>query len=265
MSRALGLLGTLLRIGFAQAVAYRAELIVWILSYTMPLVMLALWSAVAAEGPVKGYDQAAFAAYFITTLVVRMVVAAWVVWELNEEIRHGRLGMRLLRPLHPLVDYASSNVAAIPIRFLLAGPIVVIALAVGGTDELSHDPLQWALVPVTLALAWVMTYLVQALIGTLAFFWESSLSIFDIYLGLYLVCSGYVMPLDLLPERLTAVIDVLPFRSMLAVPVEAILGRVTAGQTGAAIAVQLGWIAVFWLATVLLWRRGVARFTAFGG
>ena len=35
-------LPTLFRIGFAEAVAYRAEFFVWILSTTMPLIMLAI-------------------------------------------------------------------------------------------------------------------------------------------------------------------------------------------------------------------------------
>ena len=48
---------TLLRVGLAAAVAYRAEFLVWMLSTTMPLVMLALWSAVAREAPVGRFDQ----------------------------------------------------------------------------------------------------------------------------------------------------------------------------------------------------------------
>ena len=43
---------TLLRVGFAEAIAYRAEMIVWVLATTMPLVMLALWTSVASDGPV---------------------------------------------------------------------------------------------------------------------------------------------------------------------------------------------------------------------
>ena len=37
---------TLFRVGFMQSIAYRAEMFVWILSSTMPLVMLALFAAV---------------------------------------------------------------------------------------------------------------------------------------------------------------------------------------------------------------------------
>ena len=48
----------LFRLGFASIVAYRAEMVIWILSATMPLVMLALWNAVTAEGAVAGFGQA---------------------------------------------------------------------------------------------------------------------------------------------------------------------------------------------------------------
>ncbi len=62
---------TLVRIGVMQAVAYRAELFVWILSNSMPFIMLALFVAVAREGPLGGYGSADFVAYFLATFVVR--------------------------------------------------------------------------------------------------------------------------------------------------------------------------------------------------
>ena len=42
---------SLLRVGMADMLAYRAEFLVWILSMNLPLVMMALWTAVAADGP----------------------------------------------------------------------------------------------------------------------------------------------------------------------------------------------------------------------
>ena len=47
----------LLRTGFAAAVAYRAEFLIWMFSTNMPLIMLALWAAVARNGPVGPYSQ----------------------------------------------------------------------------------------------------------------------------------------------------------------------------------------------------------------
>ena len=104
--RTLRAIPTLLRVGLAEAVAYRAEFLVWLLSTNMPLVMLALWSAVARDAPVGRFGQRDFVAYFLAALVVRLMTGAWVVWELTFEIRQGTLAFRLLRPIHPLVAYA---------------------------------------------------------------------------------------------------------------------------------------------------------------
>ena len=63
----------LLRTGFAAAVAYRAEFLIWMFSTNMPLIMLALWAAVARNGPVGSYSQRGFVAYYLCTLLVRRV------------------------------------------------------------------------------------------------------------------------------------------------------------------------------------------------
>ena len=63
-ARAIKAFPTLLRVGISEVVAYRAEFVVWILTTNMPLVMLAIWRAVAADGPVGRFDQRAFTAYY---------------------------------------------------------------------------------------------------------------------------------------------------------------------------------------------------------
>lgn len=134
---------TLMRVGFAEAVAYRAEMLVWVLSTTMPLIMLGLWSAVAADAPVGRFDQRDFLAYFLATFIVRQLTGAWVAWQMSFEVRTGTLSMRLLRPLHPMVSYAVENVAALPLRLVVALPVALLALVLLGTKSLPHSPLVW--------------------------------------------------------------------------------------------------------------------------
>ena len=157
MRRTLRATPTLLRVGLAEAVAYRAEFLVWLLSTNMPLVMLALWSAVARDGPVGRFTQADFAAYYLAALVVRLLTGAWVVWELNFEIRQGTLAFRLLRPLHPLVAYAAENVAAMPVRLAVSLPVALVALTLLGEHHVTRDPLLLAIFPVSVFAAWLIT------------------------------------------------------------------------------------------------------------
>jgi ABC-2 type transport system permease protein len=258
-------LPTLLRVGFAETIAYRGEFLIWILSTNMPIIMLLLWSAVAREAPVGRYGEAEFGAYFLTTLVVRLNTSSWVVWEMNYEIRQGALAMRLLRPLHPFVSYASENLAAVPFRLLLSLPIIVGGLLWLGTRHFSPDPVVWSLWPLALGGAWASTFCFMAIIGTLAFFWDSTVALFHFWLGLFFVFSGYTIPLELFPAWLRHPVQYLPFRFQLSFPVEMLLGQLGRKEVLVLLAVQWGYAAIFLAASLLLWRRGLRRFAAFGG
>ena len=216
----------LLRAGFASAVAYRAEFLIWMFSTNMPLIMLALWAAVARSGPVGGYSQGGFAAYYLCTLLVRLLSGSWVVWELTMEIRQGTLALRLLRPIHPLFAYSAENLAAVPLRGIVALPVVCILLWTA-RGQLGHDAVLWLMLVPALFGAWLLTFLVMALIGTLALYVESAASLFEAWLGISAVLSGYLVPLDLFPQAVQRIALLLPFRFLLSFPVELMLGKIS--------------------------------------
>jgi ABC-2 type transport system permease protein len=263
--RTLRALPVLLRVGFAGIVAYRSEMIVWILTTNMPLVMLALLRAVAAEGPVGHFDAARFTAYYFATLVVRLLTSAWVVWELVYEIRQGTLAAKLLRPLSPLVPYATDNLAALPIRGAMVLPIAVIGVLWAGPDRFTHDPLAWLAFVVSVAAAWGVTFLVMLAIGTLALRWESSLSLYNLWIAAYFVFSGYLLPLELFPPRVLAVVRWMPFRYLLSFPVEIALGALSRREILLGLAAQLAWVVASALLAKVVWRDGLRRFAAYGG
>lgn len=251
------------KISFAEAVAYRASMLAWILTTTFPLVSLALWTGLAADGPIGGYDRDAFAGYFIAAFLVRQATASWVVWDLEQQIRSGDLSALLLRPVHPLLHHVMQNLAALPVRAALALPLggVVLALA-GGSASPSWAALA-ALVP-ALALAWLLSFLVQASVACAAFWITTSSSLYEAWLGLYMVLSGTALPTSLFPGPIAAVVRVLPFHATLGFPVELVLGRVSGPAIAGGLALQAGWVAVFAGLTALLWRRGVRAYEAVG-
>src|SRR5277367_4195564 len=151
----------LLRVGFAEAVAYRAEMLVWVLATTMPLVMLSLWTAVARDAPIGRYGQPEFVAYFLATFVVRQLTGCWVFWEMNFEVRNGTLAMRLLRPVHPLWAYAAESLAAMPMRIVVSLPAALVAFFVVGRAGAIHDPVLWKIWVVSIVGAWLLTLFVN--------------------------------------------------------------------------------------------------------
>lgn len=269
MTRTLRALPTMLRIGLAEAIAYRAEMLVWVLSTTMPFVMWVMWSAVAEVAPVigqsgKSYGAGAFSAYFLCTFIVRQLVSSWASWEMNFEVRQGTLAMRLLRPIHPINSYAMGHIAALPLRFFVATP-VAIALVVTSTKQLPSDWRIWALWVPCMIGAWLVAFLSNIAVGTLCFFMESSLKIMEVWLACLMVFSGYLIPLDLFPPVLRAVAEVLPFRYQIGLPVEVMTGVYTVEQTARLIGIQWAWAFALLTLSLVSWRQGVKRFQAFGG
>jgi ABC-2 type transport system permease protein len=265
LGRALRAFPTLLRVGVAEAVAYRAELVIWLLTTTMPLVMLALWSEVAREGgPIGGFSGADFTAYFLASFIVRQLTGCWVAWDMNREIREGLISMRLLKPVHPLAAYAAENLAALPMRLLLSLPIALLALWLAGAGHVTHDPLMLALFAVAVAGAWLLSFSIMAAMGSLAFFIDSSLAVADLWFGLFFILSGYFVPIALFPGWLRELAGVLPFRSMLGLPVEMLIGLQTRGQALQGMAIEWAWVLACWALAVGLFTAGARRYSAYG-
>lgn len=256
---------TMLRVGLSEALAYRAEMLVWILGTTMPLIMLALWSAVAKEAPIGRFGQTAFVAYFLADFIVRQLTGSWASWQLSFEVRTGQLSMRLLRPVHPIAAYAADHLSALPTRLIIAVPVAVIGLWAVGASKLPRDPRVWALWVLALIGAWVITFLANFAIGCLAFFIESSLKVMDVWSALFFVFSGYLIPVELFPSGLRTVTNWMPFRYQIGFPVELMTGAYGLHRGLVMLARQWGWVAIFALITAWIWRKGLRRFEAYGG
>lgn len=258
----------LLRVGFSEMVAYRAEFLVWILTTNMPLVMMALWNAVAASGPVGNFGQTEFRTYFLATLIVRIVTSSWMVWELTMDIRQGRLATRVLRPLHPLLTYSAQHLAAVPLRFFVVSPLIVILVVImhghGAAVPLA-DPMRLLILVPALAGAWLVLFLTMVIIGSLAMFVDSALSVFELWLGVHFVLSGYLVPIELLPLWARKLSHVLPFWYTLGFPIETAIGRLDAGSAARALGVQWLYVAGLLMTALFVWKRGMKRFVAFGG
>ena len=130
--------------------------------------------SLAEAGPIGDYGSADFVAYFVAAFLIRQLTASWVVWDLAAQIGSGDLSTLLMRPVHPLLHHLMSNLAALPVRMLLAAPLGVVVLIFAG--EVRVDPgLHLLLAPLAVLLAWLLNLCVQICVACLAF-WLTSVS-----------------------------------------------------------------------------------------
>lgn len=263
LRRLLFALPTLWRVGVADIVAYRAEMVIWILSATLPLVMMAIWNAATEEAPLGAFGPTEATRYFTFTLIVRQLTGAWIFWELNYQIRTGALSPQLLRPVNPLFFNLAETLAALPWRMIVLAPIL--AILVWWRPEILFQPGlgHGVAVVLSIALAFAASWLVQVIFGLAAFWLDQSTGIFSVYFAVWAFLSGYVVPIEFLPASFATLAHWLPFYATLGAPVD----LATNGTPGSAFEVlgqQFLWVIVLGFAVRALWHSGLRRYGAVG-
>ena len=172
-------------VAIRESIAYRAELVIWLLTTNMPLIMLVFWRAVAGDGAIGNYSAADFSRYFVAVLIVRLLTGAWVAWGMQMEMKSGRFNQRLLVPLHPVFAYAVENAAAYPLRLLLLTPIMAWFAWLPG-DGIGFGAL--VATAIAIVLAWGINYFAMAAMAGYSLIWERSLALVNVWLALYLPC-----------------------------------------------------------------------------
>jgi viologen exporter family transport system permease protein len=254
----------LLRANWAGTMAYRANILIYMLSATSPLISLFVWLSLSADGPVQGYSSVGFIAYFLAVIFVRQMTGAWIDWELNYHIREGTLSQKLLKPIDPIFDFLVVNTTDKLFRLpIVITPMLLAAMLVPGVHyDLSL--LTTGAFVLALALCFLLIFFSIFCMGTLSFWTTYALSISELWYGFRTLLSGGLAPLDLLPAPLPQLSVYLPFRYMLSFPVEILLGQLNGEQIGFGFAVQGAWLLAFIGLYRFLWARGLRLYSAVG-
>ncbi|HEY9661491.1 MAG TPA: multidrug ABC transporter permease, partial [Allocoleopsis sp.] len=101
---------TLLSVYYAYMLEYRAELFFWVLSSSLPFILMGVWVEAAQTGQF-GLSALDFIRYFLAVFIVRQFTIVWVIWEFEREVVEGKLSFRLLQPIDPIWHHFFSHVA----------------------------------------------------------------------------------------------------------------------------------------------------------
>jgi ABC-2 type transport system permease protein len=254
----------LLKINWQVILEYRAGMVIWVLANTLPLVMLAVWITISSSAPVAGYGPAEFAGYYLALLLVRQLTTVWVAWELDHDIRMGELSPKLLRPINPIHSHIALHLADKLFRVFTVVPLILLAIFCVPGISYHADPLTLSLFLISLLWALAIRFMSQYCIGLLSFWVTQSLSLNEMWYAGMLMFGGVIAPLELFPPFIAEWAAYLPFRYMLSLPVEIIMGRMPIGEMVRALGQQALWL-FLWIGLFrLLWKTGLKHYSAVG-
>jgi len=245
---------------------YRVALVIWMIGLVLsPLIYLVVWTTVARAqgGSVASYSTHDFAGYFILLMIVDHITFTWVIFNADFRIRQGQLSPLLLRPVHPINADIVENAT---FKLLMLAVIIPAAVVLSLVFSPHLAPAPWAVVAFfpALALAAVLRFTVEWTVSLISF-WISRMAALDqMYYVLVLFLSGQVAPIALFPAPVRLVANVLPFRWMVAFPVELLLGRVSPRDALIGFGILLLWLAAGIALLRFTWRRGVRQYSAVG-
>lgn len=254
----------LMRRSIAGMFEYRASLLIWMLINVMPLVMLAAWFSLSEGGPIAGYTQADFVSYYLLLAFVRQMTNVWVIYELDYEIRHGDLSIKLLHPLNPVHDYMATNLADKVFRIVVLIPLALLAWWIFPTIHYNVTPVTVPLFVVAMVAAWFIRFMSQFLFGVLAFWVSDTMTLNDLWFAASEMLGGMIAPIALFPPVVAAIANFLPFRFMLSFPVEIMMGTLTPSDLLIGLATMVAWVVITLVLYRWMWRRGIRRFSAYG-
>ncbi|GAA2208396.1 ABC-2 family transporter protein [Nonomuraea monospora] len=255
MRATLRVLRRLLGVNLGLAMAYRGEFAFYVLGgLATPVVSLLIWRAALRSGARLPVDETYLTTYFVLMGVVQMLTSSWLAPYLAASIRRGELSVWLVRPVPSPLDGIANNLVEKLLKLCWQAP--AIALLWWLLDVRLPDA-RWALVAVSVALAAILVYAVDHLIGSLAFWFDDVGGLISANALLARVLSGGVVPLALMPEWTSA----LPYRFMLSFPLEIAMG---APALAAGLALQVAYTAIAVLGARAVWRAGLRAYAAVG-
>lgn len=252
---------TLLVVYYAYMVEYRAELLFWVLSGTLPLILMGAWVQAANSGSLD-LSPTDFIRYFLAVFIVRQFTIVWVIWEFETEVVEGKLSPLLLQPIDPAWRHFAMHVTERLARL----PFVVVLL---GLFALLYPEAVWipplgSVVKCLIAgvMAFVLRFLMQYTFAMGTFWMERAVAIEQVWFLFYLFLSGMVAPLEVFPPAVRAVVLWTPFPYLIHFPASVLVGLPV--DFGRGLIVVTAWSLLFWLLNRWLWRLGLKHFSAMG-
>jgi ABC-2 type transport system permease protein len=259
-----------MRIGVQNTLVYRFNFFFRAAVSLLPLLAtIYLWQTVykGQKPEMAGYTLAGMISYYLLVTIVDTLTAVNEDdWQIAADIKDGNISQFLLKPM----DYLTYRVF-----LFVSGKMVFTAVSLAPVGVFIFcfrhyfvAPPGWGMSAcflLSLVLTGALQFLISYTLALLAFWLLEVSTVIFILFAVEYIAGGHLFPLNILPPALERALNFTPFPSLLYFPVSIYLGKTTGGALWRGLAVQAGWVVLFYGVARWVWRRGIRAYTAVGG
>ena len=252
--------------------SYRADF--WLGSFIrfLPIVtQIFLWGAIFAgkgsDFSIASYSYNDFVAYYLLTMVSRSFSSMpGLASGMALQIRNGEIKKFLIQPIDLVGFLLLSRIAHKLVYYGVAiGPFALVFYLCRSYFPGWPPADIMAAYVVSLILAFTLGFFLELSIGMLGFWMLDISSLLFVYMLFSFFFSGHMFPLDMLPEPYATFIQIIPLQYLTYFPAAVFLGKITGPDLIRGLLIQAGWVLFFIAFCRVTYRRGVHRYSGFGG
>lgn len=214
--------------------------------------------------------------YTVQEMTVYLLIAGWITsvfWftaqgeRIVHEIKDGLVSNYLIKPMSISLRYFFYGSAGKFMQFVwgsVAFFIVLLAFQIY-TNFVPAQQLHFGLFTIFFVLAWLIQWLIFYSAALLAFWFEEVWGFTFVIRVLSDVAAGAFIPLALFAPSWQTLFDWLPFKYIVSVPVNALMGRIDSAELLLTFSGAVVWLIALMLLANLAMRRGIRHYSAVGG
>ena len=248
-------------LGFKESTSFRADAWLEVFSQTLVYASLGLLWYWLLKGATNEEIKQTAGYLLISNGTKELVDGRYLKFSsrLMDSIKEGELNSALLRPIKPYrLSFFMFN-GSRSVNHLFGIILIGLGIFIGGINS-------WVNIIgyiVCAGLAFGLTYFLNILVGSLAFWMTTASSMRTMTHHIINVLSGSLVPIDLFPGLVRNIASLLPFASLAYLPATVVRKGITEKT------LWLFWIGVVWMfilkkVTNYIWIKGLRKYEAIG-
>ncbi len=266
----------ILRIALQERLVYRGDFALGTLMRFLPIItQIFLWWAIfeslnpsdPEQASIAGYSFSDMVAYYLMTMLGRAFSSMpGLATSIARQIREGDVKKFLVQPIDMLQFMFISRVAHKLAYYSVATiPFAIVFYLCGDYFKAFPDATTFAAFLVSLVMAFVLGFYLEAWIGLIGFWFLEVSSLLFVYMLFSFFLSGHMFPIDIIPEPWQSLVTYLPFKYLAYFPAAVYLGKIQGWDLAFEMMMLFVWTIAFYALTRFAYYRGLKRYSGYGG
>lgn len=266
-------------IGMQQSIIYKNNFLLGFLTGAFGLVVqLVFWPVFFNSGAELEYssiENTVIAGYYVNEMMTYSILIYFIQrgtsmmnigGAIKGDIMSGGLNIYLIRSVKYLWIKWVSSISGQIINFVLSlGVYFGIALFFKSFLIFPGGQKQVFMVVLFIFFAYMLSFLINCILGMLSF-WLLEIGALNSFISMGIsILSGSIFPIDFISGNIGFILKYLPFSYLAFVPTQIYLGKLDADQLVPNVFICLFWIITLSIIAAQLWKKGLRKYSAFGG